>query len=324
MKYIVTGGAGFIGSHLVDALLNRGEQVLAIDNLSTGSIKNLEFARNYHKKNFQFIESDIRQMSYLSDLLAPNDVIFHLAATVGVKKVCQDPNETWRNNFLPTEMLIDLATKKDCRLIFTSTSEVYGDTGQNALSESSAASVFTHLNGRSAYILGKMLGEHVCLNAHQQFGTEVIVVRLFNTTGARQSADFGMVIPTFIGQALNGEDVTVFGDGGQTRSFSEVTDTVEALIGLANCPEAIGEIINIGNPEETTIRLLAKQIIQITGSKSNIIHLPMPLEREGNKDIQFRKPCIQKIQKMTAWKPKFSLENILENLVNNYQLSFAH
>jgi UDP-glucose 4-epimerase len=315
MKYIITGGAGFIGSHLADALLKKGEQVISVDNLSTGSLKNLDFARNYPKKSFQFIQSDIREIGLLDTLIAPNDVIFHLAATVGVKKVCQNPNETWRNNFLPTELLVDIATQKKCRLVFTSTSEVYGDAGRNALAETDAACVYTHLSGRSAYILGKMMGEHVCLNAHQTHGTSVIVARLFNTTGHRQSADFGMVIPTFIQQSLRGETLSVFGDGTQTRSFSEVSDTVEALLRLLDCPKAVGEIVNIGNPEEISIYQLAGYINEICASNASIQLTPMPIEREGNKDIQFRRPCIKKLQDLTDWQPRYQLFEILQSLV---------
>jgi UDP-glucose 4-epimerase len=318
MKYIVTGGAGFIGSHLADALLKRGEQVISVDNLSTGTLSNLDFSRNFPKNQFQFINADIRQSGLIESLVATNDVIFHLAATVGVKKVCLNPNETWRNNFLPTEMLVDIATQKKCRLVFTSTSEVYGDAGRNALAETDAACVYTNLSGRSAYILGKMMSEHVCLNAHQTFGTSVIVTRLFNTTGPRQTPIFGMVIPTFIQQSLRNEPITVFGDGSQTRSFSEVSDTVEALLRLLDCPKAVGEIVNIGNPEEVSILQLAHRINEICGSNAGIKFLPMPMEREGNKDIQFRFPCIQKLQNLIGWMPKYHLSEIINKLVNEH------
>jgi UDP-glucose 4-epimerase len=327
MKYIITGGAGFIGSHLADALLAQGREVMSIDNLSTGDFGNISNAIKTHPTRFKFVECDINNASKLDSLIDQGDIIFHLAATVGVKKVCLDPNETWTNNFYPTQVLLDIAARKRCRIIFTSTSEVYGDIGKVSIKETDPCTGYTQLGGRSAYILGKMMSEHVCFNARQTLGTEVIVARLFNTTGLRQSAHFGMVIPTFISQALHSKDITVFGDGTQTRSFADVRDSALALIQLSDCNDALGEIINIGNPNPVTITELAETIISITGSRSRIVYTAMPSEREGHKDITHRQPDIAKLTALTHCVANFELPDIIEHIVRDYnksRINFAY
>jgi UDP-glucose 4-epimerase len=314
-RFVVTGGAGFIGSHLTEALLRRSHHVTVIDNLSTGSIANLRQARRY-SSTFTFIRADVRDGAVLEQAIGEGDTVLHLAATVGVKKVCLLPDQTWSNNFHSTEKLLSVVSRRQGRLFLASTSEVYGEAGRRALDEEDAAMVYSQLGGRSAYTLGKLMSEHICLTAYQQYGLPTMVGRLFNTSGPRQQGTYGMVLPTFIRQASSAEPLTIFGDGAQTRCFADVRDTVAAMLSLLECPAAWGELVNIGHPEEVSIRDLAGLVVDRSGSRSPIIHLPMPPERAGRRDVTHRRPDVSKLRALTGWEPRYGLVDTIDRMLS--------
>ncbi len=318
-KYIVTGGAGFIGSHLVDFLLQNGNEVLAIDNLSTGSANNVIDALEH--PNFTFYTNDVRNIDFLRQVVDRNDVIIHLAATVGVEKVCENSIETAENNLRTTELLLNLSLQKQCKFLFTSTSEVYGNCA-HAAKEYDFCPISVLHGGRSSYIMSKLYSEMLCLNYHEKHQLPVSIIRLFNTVGPRQSSSFGMVVPTFIQNAMRGRNIKVFDDGTQTRSFCHVHDTVEAIIALLNAANFKGEIYNIGNPTSITILELAQYIKTINNSDSAIALTELPETRNEGKDIKDRRPCIDKIVQEIGWTPKYSWQQAVEDTNRYYQSKY--
>lgn len=315
-KVFLTGGAGFIGSHLTDLLLSRGHPVVIVDDLSTGRIENLEFA--LQSPFCQFIRQDVATVDWYN-LLGPADTILHLAASVGVKKVCESSLATAKNNHQPLERILDAMRKKGCRrFLYTGTSEVYGDSEASGSGENDWLRVHTHLGGRSAYTVSKLYGELLAFAYAETFGMSVTVARLFNTIGPRQRCEFGMVVPVFVQQALAGDPITVYGDGAQTRSFCDVRDVVEALYHLAFHPTKETGLYNIGNPQEISMLELAEFIRHETGSSSPVQLMPYPPERAGKTDIRARKPDISRIQTAIGWQPRFHWKEAVREIIQQF------
>lgn len=313
----VTGGAGFIGSHLVDLLLQNGLRVTAVDDLSTGSLSHLNTALQY--EHFSFLASDAAALDW-ETLLHSGDTVIHLAATVGVNKVCEDPLNTLYNNQLPVEAILRAMRRKPGYFFFAGSSEVYGDTLGCGAKESDWLKAHTHHSGRSAYTISKMYGEMLALAHAEKHGIPVTILRFFNTIGPRQTDIFGMVVPTFVRQAMTNEPITVYGDGSQTRSFCDVRDTVSAIdLLLRRRQTGVAEIFNIGNPLEINILELAHFIKKETGSLSPVQLLPFPLERAGKTDIRHRKPDISRISAATGWNPKYQWQDSIRQIIHQFE-----
>lgn len=315
MKVLITGGAGFIGSHLTEALLNRGDDVYAIDNLSTGSIENIEpfkISSRYHYK----IDSVMNE-PVLAELIDRVDVIYHLAAAVGVRLIVESPVNTIETNVHGTEMVLKLANKKKKKVLVASTSEVYGKNNVVPFREDADLVMGPTSKGRWSYACSKAIDEFLALAYHKERKLPVVIFRLFNTVGPRQTGRYGMVIPNFVKQALLGHPITVFGDGKQRRCFGYVTDVVDALIRLAEIPEAVGEVFNIGNPtEEITILELAERVKKLTGSRSEIAIVPYEKAyEEGFEDMFRRIPDVSKLSRLTGYAPKVGLDEILKHVI---------
>jgi UDP-glucose 4-epimerase len=315
MKVLITGGAGFIGSHLTEALLTRGDEVYAIDNLSTGSIENIEpfkVSGRYHYK----IESVMNE-PVLAELIDRVDVIYHLAAAVGVRLIVESPVNTIETNVHGTEMVLKLANKKKKKVLIASTSEVYGKNNVVPFREDADLVMGATTKGRWSYACSKAIDEFLALAYNKERKLPVVVFRLFNTVGPRQTGRYGMVIPNFVKQALLGHPITVYGDGKQRRCFGYVTDIVEALVRLAEIPEAVGEVFNVGNPEEeVTILELAERVKMLTGSKSEIVMVPYEKAyEEGFEDMFRRIPDVTKLHRLTGFAPKIGLNEILQRVI---------
>lgn len=314
MKILVTGGAGFIGSHLAEALLNGGHEVYVIDDLSTGNIKNLKVDERLH-----CTVDTITNFPVLQKLVDQCDIIFHLAAAVGVKLIVDSPVRTIETNVRGSELVLKAANKKGKLVIIASTSEVYGKNNNIPFREDSDIVLGPATKARWSYACSKLISEFLALAYHKEKGLPIIIARLFNTIGPRQKGEYGMVVPRFFKQALSGKPLTVYGDGTQTRSFAYVGDVVRALIGLANANGAVGEIFNIGSPEEISILSLAKKIIDLTGSKSKIEFIPYEKVYAGSfEDMQRRVPDISKINRLISFKPETMLEKALLNFSQSF------
>lgn len=309
-KYLVTGGAGFIGSHLIENLLGQGKEVYAIDNLSTGSLKNISHLNQ--NPRFHFVRADIRDSIVMDRLCSNVEVIVHLAAAVGVMLIVEQPVHTIETNVGGTEAVLKSALRYNCRVLIASTSEVYGKGHHTPFYEEDDVLLGATSKSRWAYAGSKMVDEFLSLAYHQEYNLDVSIFRLFNTVGPRQSGQYGMVIPRFIRQALTGLPITIFGNGEQRRCFCDVRDVVEALIKLSITPAAAGQVINIGNTQEITIRELAEEIKGITNSTSPLIyedyeHAYAP----GFEDMERRVPDISRISSLIDWKPTRMLNEIL-------------
>jgi len=313
MRYIVTGGAGFIGSHFAEILIDQGNEVIAIDNLSTGNIDNVENLLQH--QNFRLVQTDIRDISNWEDILQTGDTIIHLAATVGVDKVVENNLETFDNNYNSTKKILDEALRFGCKVFFASTSEIYGEPARSYSTELDPLHVPNSYCGRSGYALGKILSEFYCKNLHDQAGLKVVTGRLFNVTGIRQAGMYGMVAPTFINQALLDQPITIFGDGDQTRSFCNVNDIVHGILKLLACEKADGEIFNIGSAEIITIKELAEYIKLKTNSASPIIFKAFTDQRGAGKDIKHRKPSLAKIESFIDWKPAIPWQKTIDEMI---------
>ena len=319
----ITGGAGFIGSHTVDLFLDKGFRVTAIDDLSTGRYSNLDKARTF--PNFKFIEEDVANIDWL-ELLNPNDTVIHLAASVGVNKVCESALTTAHNNHIPVEMILNAMHKKGGgRFLYASSSEVYGDSPPTGSSETDLLQAHTHLGGRSAYTVSKIYGEMIALAFAAEYGIPVTIMRFFNTIGIRQQSDYGMVVPVFVQQALSEQPIPVYGDGSQTRCFCDVGDLVQGIFRLCESSDVSGKIFNLGNPTEISIYALAQFIKAETGSLSPIHLLPFPPERAYHTDIRIRRPNITRIMTETGWQPqtswKQSVRQIIREVINALPVS---
>jgi nucleoside-diphosphate-sugar epimerase len=314
MRYLITGGAGFIGSHLADALTARGDAVTALDDISTGSKENVRHLLDH--PNFTLREGSVLDHSFVSMLAGRVDVIVHLAAAVGVKLIVEKPLESLITNIRGTEIVLDAAARAECKVLVTSTSEIYGKNADGPLREEADRILGSPFKSRWSYSTAKAVDE-ILTNAYwRERGLPGIVVRLFNCVGPRQTGSYGMVVPRFVRQALDGVDITVYGDGEQRRSFCHVHDTVTALVALLGHPGAVGEVFNVGAAHELTINELAERVIELTGSSSRIVRIPYDEAYEaGFEDMQRRVPDISKIHSLTGWDPTRSLEDILGDVV---------
>ncbi len=308
---LVTGGAGFIGSHLVERLLAEGRTVVAIDDLSTGRRANLRaVARN---RNLRFIQSKISDCRELPKLAAQAEAIYHLAAAVGVDLVVKQPIHVCSTNLRETEVLLEAAAPHRVPVLLTSTSEVYGKSVKHEFCEEDDLLIGPPTHARWSYACSKLMDEFLALAYAQERGLPVVIARLFNTVGPRQTGRYGMVLPRFIAAAKAGEPLRVYGDGHQTRCFCFVTDTVEALVRLQNCANARGQVFNIGGTEEVSMRDLGKQVIGAVSSKSKMQFVPYAKAyAPGFEDMRRRKPRVTKLAKFTGFRPKTPLREIIQ------------
>ena len=314
MRALLTGGAGFVGSHLAETLLTRGHEVMVIDDLSTGSMDNITPFRGHPK--FEYVIDTVMNEPRMAELIDRADVVFHLAAAVGVKLIVEAPVRTIETNVHGTEVVLKHASKKGKLVVVFSTSEVYGKSTDVPFREESDLVMGPTPKHRWAYACSKAIDEFLALAYYRERKLPVIVVRLFNTVGPRQTGRYGMVIPTFVQQALSGEPITVFGDGRQTRSFTYVGDVVDGLIRLVQEPRAVGQVFNIGNAEEITILGLAERVKAMTGSTSPITFVPYDEAYDaGFEDMPRRVPDLRKIAALVGYRPTLALDQILDRVV---------
>ena len=318
MKALITGGAGFIGSHLAEELLNNGHQVFLIDDLSTGSIDNIEHLKNH--KGFTYTIDTILNAPVLAELIDKCDVVFHMAAAVGVMLIVESPVRTIETNIKGTEAVLMHANKKKKKVIIASTSEVYGKSDQKTFKEDGDLILGPTTKGRWSYACSKAIDEFLALAYWKEKKLPVVITRLFNVVGPRQTGRYGMVIPRLVKQALQNKPITVFGDGKQSRCFAHVKDAVDAIIKLSATEKAIGEVINLGNDKEIPIEELAKKIKEAARSKSEIRYIPYSeAYEEGFEDMRRRVPDLAKIKKLIGYKSKYSLDNIIKDVIEYYK-----
>jgi UDP-glucose 4-epimerase len=314
MRYLITGGAGFIGSHLSEALLNRGDEVFVLDDLSTGSVENIRHLKA--NPRFHYIFDSIMNKHLLAELVDESDVVCHLAAAVGVRLIVESPVRTIETNVHGTQNVLDAASKKK-KLVFTaSTSEVYGKSDKVPFHEDADLVLGPTSKGRWSYAASKALDEFLALSFWKEKGLPVIVARFFNTVGPRQTGRYGMVLPSFVRQALAGEPITVYGTGQQSRCFCDVRDCVQSVLHLLANPLAIGEVVNIGSTEEVSMNDLALLVKQRAGSKSPITHIPYDQAYEpGFEDMPRRVPALEKLVGLTGFRPSTSLNEIVDGVI---------
>lgn len=318
MRALITGGAGFIGSHLAEALLNEGHEVDVIDNLSTGSIRNIGHLKAHPK--FKYVIDTLTNEPLLAELIDRNDVIFHFAAAVGVKLIVEEPVHTIETNVHGTEVVLKHANKKKKKVIIASTSEVYGKNVEVPFSEDADLVMGPTVKHRWAYACSKAIDEFLALAYYKERKLPVIIVRFFNTVGPRQTGQYGMVLPSFVRQALANEPITVFGDGTQSRSFTYIGDVVECLMKLVKERKAIGEVFNIGNKQEVTILKLAEMVKELTGSASEIVFIPYDKAYEaGFEDMPRRVPDLTKVHALVGYEPKVQLHEIILNVIEYFR-----
>ena len=318
MRAFITGGAGFIGSHLSEALLDAGHEVVILDNLSTGSIRNIAHLKTRDK--FSYHIDTVENEPLLAELIDEADVVYHFAAAVGVKLIVEQPVRTIETNVHGTEVVLKIANKKKKLVVIASTSEVYGKSEDVPFREDSDLVMGPTPKHRWAYACSKAIDEFLALAYFKERKLPVIIVRFFNTVGPRQTGQYGMVIPNFVRQALAGEPITVFGDGTQSRSFTHVADVVRALIALVAEPRAIGQVVNIGNTEEVSISGLAEKVRTMTGSSSPIKLIPYDEAYEsGFEDMPRRLPDLTKIREMIGYTPRHNLNDILTDVIESFR-----
>lgn len=314
MHVLITGGAGFIGSHLAEKLLAQDHQVTCIDDLSTGNLENLATIREH--PNLLFYEETIFNRRLASDLMDEADVVFHLAAAVGVKRIVDFPVQTIETNVEGTEIILDAAAKQRKRVFIASTSEVYGKSTKIPFSETDDLVLGSTYNSRWAYACSKAIDEFLALAYFRERQLPVTIVRFFNTVGPRQTGRYGMVLPTFVRQALLNEPVTVYGTGAQSRCFGHVADIVDGLLLLLDCDRASGEIFNLGNTEEVSIEVLARKVIAACESTSAIVHIPYSeAYGPGFEDMLRRVPDISKAREWLGYNPGYGLDDIIRSVV---------
>jgi UDP-glucose 4-epimerase len=312
---LITGGAGFIGSHLTEALLARGDEVYVLDDLSTGTITNIAHLKSNPK--FHYVVDTVMHEPVLAELIDSTDVVYHLSAAVGVFLVVESPVYTIENTTKGTELVLKWANKKKKKVLITSTSEVYGKGTRIPFNEADDVIIGPSQFARWSYACSKLLDEFLALAHFRQHKLPVVLARLFNTVGPRQTGRYGMVIPRFVNQALNNQPLTVYGTGKQTRCFTDVSDAVSALIGLMDSEQTAGEVYNVGNPVEVTIEQLAQKVIAMTGSQSEVSYIPYSeAYSEGFEDLARRVPDIGKIGAAIGYKPTVQLDEILQRVIN--------
>ena len=311
MRVLVTGGAGFIGSHLADALIARGDQVVALDNFSTGSTTNIK----HITKNFEIIDGDIRNMDLINDSIKDVDLIFHMAAALGVNTILESPLESISTNIAGSEVVLNAAAKHKKRILIASTSEIYGKNPKQPLNETDDRVVGSPQKIRWSYSDAKAIEEAMAFSLNQETGLKVTTARLFNTVGPRQSAHYGMVLPRFVRSALKNEPINIYGDGTQSRVFCHVDDAIEALLALVATDKTINEVYNLGGTGEVTIKELADAVIKKTNSQSSIEFIPYEnAYAPGFEDMQRRVPDISKINQDLGWAPKKVLSQIITDV----------
>lgn len=316
-KVLITGGAGFIGSHLSEALIKKGVHVRVLDNLSTGAISNLGAIKD--NSLFEFIYGDVRDINAVRSAVMGVDTIYHLAAAVGVMLIILDPITTIETNVHGTENILKVA-HSNMRVILASTSEIYGKNGDSTLSENMDSIIGASVNARWSYAVSKLVDEFLALAYWKKNKVKVTIVRLFNTVGPRQVGQYGMVIPRLVRQALTNSTLTVYGDGCQIRCFTHVSDAVIALTKLGECDAAIGEVVNVGSKNRVAIKDLAEKVRQMTGSKSRIDLIPYSEAYEpGFEDMRDRSPDISKLENLTGFSPKIALEELLVDIINYHR-----
>ena len=327
MHYLITGGAGFIGSHLTDALLEAGHHVHVLDNLSTGRLENVRHHADHDR--FSLTVGNVLDYRTLEQCVVACDRIVHLAAAVGVKLIMEKPVETIQSNVGGTENVLQLAHYHDKKVLIASTSEVYGKAMQkeediDALDESDDWTLGPTSKRRWAYACSKAMDEFLAQAYYDEHDVAVTTARFFNTVGPRQSGRYGMVIPTFVEQALAGDPIQVHGDGTQTRCFTHVQDAVRAVVGLLDAPDAVGEVYNVGSEEEVSINELAERVRSLTGSDSEIVHIPYEeVYGPGFEDMQRRTPNIDKLRAAIGYEPEHATDQILRDVIDHMQAQDA-
>jgi UDP-glucose 4-epimerase len=315
LRVLITGGAGFIGSHLADAYLQRGDEVLIIDDLSTGTIENIRHLKN--NPHFHYTIDSVHNQPVTAELVDQSDVVVHLAAAVGVKLIVESPVRTIETNVKGTEVILALANKKQKRVLVASTSEVYGLSTDVPFREDGNLVMGATTKGRWSYACSKAIDEFLALAYWREKKLPTTIVRLFNTVGPRQTGRYGMVIPTFVKQALAGRPITVYGNGKQTRCFGYVGDVVGALIKLMDHAESVGQVYNIGSTEEISIVKLAEKVKELTNSDSEIVFVPYDeAYEEGFEDMPRRVPDTSKIKQLVGFQPKMKLDGILRSVID--------
>jgi len=313
VRYLITGGAGFIGSHLAEVLLAEDHDVIVLDDLSTGSLANLDKVSEHPK--LKFVQGSVARQEDVEGVVEEADTVFHLAASVGVELVVKDPVHTIETNVHGAENIFACAGQSNKRVIMASTSEVYGRTDRELFGESDDLIIGPPTHYRWSYAASKALDEFLALAYYKEHRLRPVIVRLFNTVGPRQTGKYGMVIPRLVSQALNGEPITVYGDGNQSRCFCHVQDTVKGLLSLERHESTEGEIFNLGSRESVTINQLAQLIKEISGSSSEIVHVPYDEAYEpGFEDMHHRAPDIGKICALTGWSPEIKLRRIISDI----------
>jgi UDP-glucose 4-epimerase len=318
MRVLITGGAGFVGSHLAEALLARGDEVFVLDNLSTGSIENITHLKSHPR--FHYTIDTVTNEPVLAELIDRSDVVVHLAAAVGVKLIVEAPVHTIETNVHGTEVVLKHANKKKKLVMIASTSEVYGKSATVPFHEDADLVLGPTVKHRWAYACSKLIDEFLALAYWKERKLPIIIIRLFNTVGPRQTGQYGMVIPTFVRQALANQPITVFGDGKQSRSFTYVGDVVRAMLALMNEPRAIGQVFNIGNGQEITIGDLAARIKTLAASQSEIVHIPYDEAYEaGFEDMPRRVPDISRVRSLVGYEPTVELDAILTRVIEYFR-----
>ncbi len=314
MHVLITGGAGFIGSHLADAMVARGDAVVALDNLSTGRFENIAHLESHPR--FQFVRETVTDETVMDKWVSACDVVVHLAAAVGVELVVKDPVLTLETNLGGAETVLRLARRYNKKVLLASTSEVYGKSADIPFREDGDRLMGPTSKSRWAYAESKAIDEFMGLAYHAQFGVPMIICRFFNTIGPRQTGNYGMVIPRFVQKALAGQPLPVHGDGTQSRCFCDVRDVVRAVLALIESPQAVGEIFNVGSQAEITIRALAERVLARTGSQSEIALIPYEQAyAKGFEDMRRRVPSIEKIKAAIGWEPTIELDQTLDDVI---------
>jgi UDP-glucose 4-epimerase len=318
MQALITGGAGFIGSHLAEALLSRGDEVYVIDDLSTGNIRNLDHLRD--NKHLHVTIDRVENTPVLAELVDRADIVYHLAAAVGVRLVVESPVRTIETNLKTTEVVLEQAAKKKKQVFFASTSEVYGKREVQPCREDDDLIIGPTNKGRWSYACSKAIDEFLALAYAREKGLPVIIARFFNTVGPRQTGRYGMVVPSFVRQALSNQPITVYGDGSQARCFGYVGDVVGAVVKLSETASAYGQVFNIGNDQEVTIYELAERVIRLTGSSSTIQRIPYSeAYGDGFEDMRRRVPDLSKIRDVIGYRPRVALDEIIQRVIAYYQ-----
>ncbi len=318
MRVLITGGAGFIGSHLADAYIARGDEVFVLDDLSTGSIDNIRHLRG--NPRFQYTIESVHHGPTVAELVDQCDVVFHLAAAVGVRLIVESPVRTIETNVHGTEVVLAKANKKKKKVLIASTSEVYGLSDQVPFREDGNLVLGPTSRGRWSYACSKAIDEFLALAYWRERKLPTVIVRLFNTVGPRQTGQYGMVVPTFIKQALTGRPITIHGSGEQSRCFAAVGDVVSALVALMEHPTAVGKVFNVGSSEEVTIRALAERVKSLAGSTSEIVAIPYEQAYgEGFEDMPRRVPDIGKVNRLIGYRPTKSLDQILQSVIDFFR-----